>query len=290
MDERPAFSVFGDSISTFKGVTDPRNACYYDALDTNGNGITDPSQTWWMRVIDAEGGRLISNVAFSGSMVAGAGFPAGRSPERAQQALGAHGEEPDVILVFIGINDYGWGSARAQEEGGSEASPAKWAGRDVLHAEPGSAPPDGLEEFASAYAEMLANLRAQAPHADIRCLTIPIGRPPGAETTAFCYALRGIPFEDYNEAIRACARAADADLVDISVLGYDYESTDGTHPTSLGMQQIASMVQLASGREGGEELPERLRTTRSCYEPTCMGCPHARSTGSKWSCVCERDL
>ena len=64
-------SVFGDSISTFEGVTVAGNRCYYDDADTNGTGVAQPADTWWMQVIDALGGELCANGAYSSSMVSG---------------------------------------------------------------------------------------------------------------------------------------------------------------------------------------------------------------------------
>lgn len=47
--------------------------------------------------------------SFSGSVVEGFGFPAGDSPERIAALRGASGELPDTVLIYMGINDYGWG-------------------------------------------------------------------------------------------------------------------------------------------------------------------------------------
>ena len=47
-------------------------------------------------------------------MVEGAGFPAACSSRRIDQVAGPAGEAPDEAIVFIGINDYGWGGAEAQ--------------------------------------------------------------------------------------------------------------------------------------------------------------------------------
>ena len=98
-------SVLGDSISTFEGVTVAGNRTYYDAADTNGTGVTRPADTWWAQVIERAGGTLLANAAFSGGMVAGAGFPAARTPERTRQILGAAGGKPCGGVGFFRLNE-----------------------------------------------------------------------------------------------------------------------------------------------------------------------------------------
>ncbi len=284
-------SVFGDSISTFEGVTAAGNRCYYDSVDTNGTGVAQPQDTWWMQVIDALGGELCANGSFSGSMVEGAAFPAGCSQERARQILGPQGEAPDLVLVFIGINDYGWGGAEAQARGGSEAAPSGFEEVEEGYI-PGVAPAGALQGFAQAYGEMLENIQAQAPGAEVWCLTLLPGRLKGSSGSSFCYRLRGIDLSEYNEAIRSAAQAKGCQVADIAAFSLDYEASDGTHPTLQGMEQIAALTTAAiTGRPLEADLfPGSLASQDLCREPSCIGCPHARSTGVKWSCVCERDL
>ncbi len=67
------------------------------------DGVESPQDTWWGRVIDHFDGRLVANSSFSGSVVEGYGFPAGNSEKRITSLLGAQGECPDVVLVYMGI-------------------------------------------------------------------------------------------------------------------------------------------------------------------------------------------
>lgn len=293
------YSVLGDSISTFEGVVSADNRCYYDAADTNGTGVASQDETWWSRVIDAEDGELLANASFSGSMVQGDGFPAGRHPSRANQLLGDDGCAPDAVLVFIGINDYGWGSPEAQVVGGSEAAP-KGASYDLDGVDPaGGADDDAAERFEAAYAEMLANVREVAPYAEIWCVTLLPGRMARHAKGAFCYRLRGIDIDDYNEAIRNAAENAGALVADVAELGFDYDAADGTHPTKEGMVQFAALVEAAMCKARDDEegyaavmrsYPERLRSSRFCDKLSCVGCPHASITDTRWSCVCADRL
>lgn len=294
------YSVLGDSISTFKGVVPDENRWYYDAADTNRTGVTSPGQTWWMHVIEGEGGALAANASFSGSMVQGDGFPAACDPKRARQLRGADAKQPNVVLVFIGVNDYGWASPEAQFVGGSEAAPKHPAYDDLSHVDPaGPAPSDAVAKFARAYADMLANVRAVAPDAEVWCATIPPGRVSGNAESTFCYRLRGIDIDEYNDAIRAAAAASGARVADMAALGFDYDATDGTHPNEEGMRQLATLFRAsmrhAAGDEAGRDAlmqgyPRRLRSSRFCDKPSCVGCEFSAITPTSWSCVCRKQL
>ena len=117
------FSVYGDSISTFEGITPEGWSVFYQAEQREITGVEKPCDTWWMQVIDHFGGELLSNAAWSGCVCEGDAFPQGAS-ERRIEALERDGKAPDDILIYIGINDYGWGSAYAQICGGSPNAPA----------------------------------------------------------------------------------------------------------------------------------------------------------------------
>lgn len=122
------FSVLGDSISTLMGWVPEGWRVHYEG-EVQVDGVESPQDTWWGRVIDHFDGRLVANSSFSGSVVEGYGFPAGNSEKRITSLLGAQGECPDVVLVYMGINDYGWGGGRNQVMGGSlsaSARPEEW--------------------------------------------------------------------------------------------------------------------------------------------------------------------
>ena len=101
-----SFSILGDSISTFDGCNPDGFAVYYQGERCEQTSVTSSADTWWSQVIERLGGRLLANSSFSGSLVEGAGFPAGNSQERID-ALAEDGVQPDVVIVFMGINDYG---------------------------------------------------------------------------------------------------------------------------------------------------------------------------------------
>ena len=161
--------------------------------------------------------------------------------------------------------------------------------------EPGLAASDAAERFGAAYGSMLARLRAAYPHAEVWCCTLCPGRVVGRDGSTFAYRLRGAAFDAYNEAIRAAARAHGCRVADVRARGRDYEGLEVTHPTARGMRQFAALVLHAMAAECGEPLPaddpallDAPPSAERCAEPSCIGCPHAASTGGKWLLVCNR--
>lgn len=112
-------SVFGDSISTYVGVSDlPRNnktlslnrTHYYG---TNG-GVENQDQTWWGKLVNELQINLLINNSSSGAKVYGVGNV---TLSEIDQGIGdrannlhatrgnLNGKYPDIIIVFMGIND-----------------------------------------------------------------------------------------------------------------------------------------------------------------------------------------
>lgn len=294
------FSIIGDSISTFEGRIPTINRCFYYEGNAAMTGVGNADDTWWMRTIDALDGSFLANASYSGSMVEGFGFPAGSCPERAAQVLGPNGESPDDILIFYGINDYGWGGAVAQAQGRGTNVPVWFDLLGYPEGVAGVAPDDAVELFEQAYSQMLANLREVAPNARVHCISLVPGRMASHDKPDFCYSLRGKTLDEYNDAIKRAALSHGCEFVDIRAFGYDYRASDGTHPDAIGMQQLAAMVvagikgldspgQLDPSRFDAAALfPEQMRSEMFCTEPNCIGCEFAESTGNKWSLVCNR--
>lgn len=247
------FSIMGDSISTFEGCVPDGYTLFYNDERLERSGVLRPEDTWWSHAVRGLGGTVLADSAWSGSMVEGAGFPAASSPERAAALLGPDGQAPDAVLVFIGINDYGWGGAEAQAAGRSHAMPRCIDPATVPEQIAGAAPADAAERFGAAYRTMLRNIRAAAPEAAVYCITLLPGRTHGVDHPEFCYRLRGHHLDEYNAAIRDAAAAEGCRVADVRAFGRDYDSLEGTHPTNLGMRQFASMVvramQLADSAE-----------------------------------------
>lgn len=306
------FSIMGDSISTFEGCVPDGYTLFYNDERLERSGVLRPEDTWWSHAVRALGGTVLADSAWSGSMVEGAGFPAASSPERAAALLGPDGQAPDAVLVFIGINDYGWGGAEAQAAGRSHAMPRCIDPASVPEQVAGAAPANAVEHFGAAYRTMLRNIHAAAPEAAVYCITLLPGRTRGIDHPEFCFRLRGHHLDEYNAAIREAAAAEGCRVADVRAFGRDYDSLEGTHPTNLGMRQFASMVaramQLADAAGAETAAAEGVtagaqpeianpaldlrdfcgapESAQPCDAPACIGCPHAANTGNQWLCRC----
>lgn len=266
------FSIMGDSISTFEGCVPDGYTLFYNDERLERSGVLRPEDTWWSHTVRALGGTVLADSAWSGSMVEGAGFPAGRSHAMPRCI------DPATVPEQIA----------------------------------GAAPADAVERFGAAYRTMLRNIRTAAPKAAVYCITLLPGRTHGVDHPEFCYRLRGRHLDEYNAAIRDAAAAEGCRVADVRAFGRDYDSLEGTHPTNLGMRQFASMVvramQLADS--AGVETPTTEgitavaqpdaanpaldlrdfcgapKSAQLCDSPTCIGCPHAANTGNQWLCRC----
>ena len=105
-------SILGDSISTFEGCSEPKDAAFYNTERKLISRITTLSDTWWGQVIEKLGAKLLVNNSISGSTVTW--HPSyeiqsyGCSDERTC-SLSREGVSPDIIFVYLGTNDWGAG-------------------------------------------------------------------------------------------------------------------------------------------------------------------------------------
>lgn len=222
-------SVLGDSISTYSGFNPQGYAVYYDEEIQQRNGLTSVYDTWWAKVNQALGAYLCVNNSYSGSMVSGGEFPAGCCQERVMN-LRTSAYLPDLILVYLGLNDFGYGIPIS-------SSPMSNKGQT------------NLQCFEDAYHQMLMGLRYFYPNARIICATLMRTTLQGNSKWTFPERLGGISIDEYNDAIRRAATNCHIDLADLakrhlSIPGFSnsdrrYETLDGIHPTVQGHQAIA---------------------------------------------------
>lgn len=210
-------SILGDSISTFEGYNPPGYSVFYDKQMQEKNGLISVYDTWWAKVNQALHAYLCVNNAYSGSRVSGNTFPAASCLERTD-SLDNGGLKPDIILVYIGYNDFGNG---VRIKGDNKET---W---DVF-------------SFEEAYRLMLMRLKIKYYESKVICATLMRTSVKGQENWVFPERYKGVPFDEYNEAIRRVSAQCECDLVDLGQTGIYYETLDGSHPTATGHITIAN--------------------------------------------------
>ncbi len=211
-------SILGDSISTFEGSNPEGYLVYYDLAHRMLNSLMEPEETWWGRVLAGNGWELLVNASYSGSRVTGDDFPAGCSLERIE-AL--HTDRyPDIILVYLGFNDYGFCV--------------------------------DLEQFRRAYRLMLERLREKYPSARVICATLlptyVIYRPDLSATLN--YNDEKTPLDAYSSIIRKVCSEVGVEVADIAATGIKMDALDGTHGTLGGHREMAQAWEQALSELG----------------------------------------
>ena len=220
-------SILGDSISTYQGWIPEGYACFYP---DPGNDIKDVTQTWWMQVIQNTGMQLLANGSYSASTVCGDSSSeessAGCSNRRIVDLMGNTGIAPDVILVYMGVNDF-----FHSIDLGSFSGTATYRNDHYIW------------DFTEGYELMLQKLQAVYPNARIYCMTLLEANSwEGTRVNA-----NGNTVEDYNSRIRQVAAAHGISVIDLRNCGIEsYElgryTSDGVHLNREGAVKIAAYV------------------------------------------------
>lgn len=204
----------------------PENAVYYDMTHKLSSGVLTIEDTWWGQVIKHLGGELLVNNSFSGSTVCWHPLYEIQSyscSDERTASLSREGIHPDVIMIYMGTNDWGCGIRVFRDE--------RYDSVD-----------DNPALFFSAYQQMLKKLRTNYPNAEIWCFTLPVSRCSAKPNFVFPYYYGGRNISEYCEAIRLCAREYDCRVIDLYKGSEPYDTLDGFHPTVSGMKTIASAV------------------------------------------------
>lgn len=221
-------SIIGDSISTYDEWIPSGYATYYPHSNVN-----HVEETWWKEVIDYLGLDLITNASWSGSKVSGDSLGTavcGCSDARIADLKNANNEEPEIILCYIGTNDWKTGVALGSFDS-HEAIPA-----------------DGtINNIADAYALMLYKIRQVYPKAIVYCMTELEGRPTATDTSYPVENSNGVTIHEVNHTIMEIAHIFGARIIDLNVCGIHYWNCgtytfDNTHPNDKGMIAISDVV------------------------------------------------
>jgi len=202
----PRISILGDSISTLVGYT-PSESVFYDPSYSRQSSISSVEDTWWMKVIRGLGGELLVNDSYAGSTVSMRGYRPAAAASRIMK-LKSQGIHPDYILVYSGLND-----VASREE------------------------PKDFERY---YLQMLVELRAYYPEAEIWCGTLSRGYQVNPSYPAFFDWGDCLPLSEYNEGIRRATVQTGCSLADLDAFEEPHATYDSAHPTAEGMTQLAA--------------------------------------------------
>lgn len=206
-------SVLGDSISTFKGVSNNtgynstigNNAVWYP---NNNNNMFDFTYTYWGRLLTDLNMRLCVNNAWSGSRVYYTNTTTVNMLKRATELDNDNGTpndpsddiSPDVILVYIGINDLHNGTPFGDlydlllaGNGTTDSIVASWLNGKTA------------SDWCTTYALSLKAMTEKYPSAEILCMTLV--RSLRAEAT-------DEKITQYNTCIKALASYFGATVID----------------------------------------------------------------------------
>lgn len=221
------FSVLGDSISTLAGFNPKGYNVFYDGESSERANIKEMQDTWWGKVIDFFGGELLVNNSWSGSRVTRLPdnevlFPSGCSNERTG-SLHINNVKPDVIIVYLGTNDWAFGASTCYADN---------ILGDDFH----------CNSFDFAYSQMLSKIMSNYPNAEIWCCTLNTTFMSSNPSFEFPYAPAKMHIEKYNQIIMETAYMHKCKVIDLYNYHTPYDSIDGTHPNSDGMNTLATLM------------------------------------------------
>ena len=238
-------SILSHSMSTYAGVSNStaanstigNNDVYY----TEGRHAVYLKDTWWQQTIDALDMELLVNNSWSGSCVfmprkgeASVGYG-----DRAVNLHNDHtGEEPDLIFVYLGCNDFAY-----YKDSFGKADDVNY---DAIIRDNG----DGTFTYAApattceAYAIMLHKAANRYPDAEIYCITSTARRE--TDYTGDTYPDAGQPTE-YSAQLQQIAKYYGYPVVDLeNAITKDVETFDKymgdkrAHANALGMDRITN--------------------------------------------------
>ena len=226
-------SIMGDSISTFDDWI-PEG--YYDFYPMNGE-VQSVDQTWWKMVLDDMDMELCVNASSSGSTCIGDSTGTdnpqhGCSDFRIGGLMGKDAAYPDIIIVYMGTNDFLDSVPLGSNDG-------------TQYVEEGE-----IDNFSDAYSLMLDKLEANYPSANIFCCNLPLIGGWSEEGILEVKVKQGMTSEDYGRQIETIAAAKGCAVIDLQHCGLTIDNmnqyvSDGVHLNPDGMKLIRDAVETA---------------------------------------------
>lgn len=213
-------SILGDSISTLEGYNPAGSSIYYDAMMAKDTYVEKYSDTWWGMLIEYLGARLLINDSYSGSTMAAAynilTYPAGCSLERIKN-LGTEDEKPDLVIIFMGTNDY-YNKIPIYNEN-----------------------IENLRFFDNSYRFAIEMINRYYNKPEIWILNIPSTINIKDKNYTFPESFDNTYLREYNKALLEIAKDYNLKYIDLYKTG-SYETLDGVHPNKQGMVDIFEMI------------------------------------------------
>ena len=221
------FSIVGDSISTFTGYVPSGNAVYYTGFNA---GVSSVDDIWWKKLIDALDASLLVNESWSGSRVTTTNGEDSAACMTRCESLGTDSDNPDVIIVYIGINDFNNGVSIGTYDGSGDF-------------------PTVTTTFREAYAIMLNKILTKYKQAEVWVCTLPYCERTGENIFPESNG-NGDLLKTWNDAIRELAYLFGVKVLEHANCGLtyqnmdeymgDYSAGDGLHPNASGHSLIAN--------------------------------------------------
>ena len=253
------FSILGDSISTYAGYSN-------DAANTNStiasnalwfkdqSVITSVNETWWMQVANQAGMNVLVNNSWSGSEMAGNGYA--RASQLHDNTGSNAGTKPDIVAIFMGVNDVNHFEASKLGEFNEEI----WNSCYTLN-EDGTYTYITPTTFAQSYAIAIHKIKTLY-RSEIFCCTM---MENGISITKGKVAL----LQSYRETLIDIAEYFDCHVVDFySDAGINQDTfatytTDNLHPNEQGMDLMSTnfvneMIEYAKEQENVDHRAQLL--------------------------------
>lgn len=233
-------SLLGDSISSYTGTIPAGNDVYYTG---SNSGVYSANQMWWSVLCDLTGLVPLVINGWSGSGVTQLEDSAHvdkvpMSSDARCAALDDGINDPDIILIAGGVNDYTYAES-------AQSEPLDWDGK--------TAPIIG-NSFTEAYACMIKKLQTNYPNAIIVALStwFTMRGTDNGYTLTHTVGSHVYTQQDYNDKIRYVAEQMHIPYVDVSNIGINRNnmyptyaqdsSTIPTHPNANGQMLMGNAI------------------------------------------------
>lgn len=235
-------SILGDSISTYQGYLASDAPGYdgaaYAYLYPAGN-VQDVNNTWWKKLINETGMILVKNCAWSDSECEGDSeatttAQAGCSDRRISDLK--NGDTiPDIIIAYIGVNDWGHGKALGT-----------FSDSDLI-------PSEGvITNFANAYTIMVDKIQRTYPTTKLFCCTLLntgyVNYDTSGPGSYPAINRNNVTLNAFNNVIIDIVNNLGATLIDLRKCGFnfhnftEYTIGDKLHPNIAGMELLEKYI------------------------------------------------